>query len=304
MIHFDHGAHTRAEVEVRDLPRRRRPHDTGAPRDRHREHGVVRRLPSRARGVDRLRHLSSLRKRMVERRTFLKGSALAAGVALLEACGDEVQYLVQPLERPEGRPGEGRVEAVGVRAVRRRLRHHWCAWSTATRARSKGCARTRSTTAGCARWVRPRSRPTTIPTASPRRWCGAEPGGDGRREGRMAAPIEARRSKPVEWDAALAAAAEAIARAAPATRRRSCSSTAAATRSSHAMLARLARAIGAPAPIAARVAAGEVERRAAQIALGFDTARRLRPAARRLHSLDRSRLPRSRARSRRGRPGR
>ena len=44
---------------------------------------------------------------MVERRTFLIGSALAAGVALLEACGDEVQYLVQPLERPEGRPGEG-----------------------------------------------------------------------------------------------------------------------------------------------------------------------------------------------------
>src|SRR5262245_65379205 len=44
---------------------------------------------------------------MVERRTFLKGSALAAGTALLQACGEDVQYLVQPLERPEGRPGEG-----------------------------------------------------------------------------------------------------------------------------------------------------------------------------------------------------
>ena len=34
---------------------------------------------------------------MVERRTFLKGSAVAAGAALLEGCGEDVQYLVQPL---------------------------------------------------------------------------------------------------------------------------------------------------------------------------------------------------------------
>lgn len=42
----------------------------------------------------------------MERRDFLKSSALAAGVALLEACGrKQVDYFVQPLERTPGRPG-------------------------------------------------------------------------------------------------------------------------------------------------------------------------------------------------------
>ena len=43
----------------------------------------------------------------LKRRSFLKTSALAAGVSLLDACGgEEIQYLVQPLERPEARAGE------------------------------------------------------------------------------------------------------------------------------------------------------------------------------------------------------
>ncbi|MDX1385607.1 MAG: nitrate reductase, partial [Thermoanaerobaculia bacterium] len=45
----------------------------------------------------------------MKRRTFLKSSALAAGASLLQACGkEEIQYLVQPLERQPGRPGLSR----------------------------------------------------------------------------------------------------------------------------------------------------------------------------------------------------
>ncbi len=93
-----------------------------------------------------------------KRRTFLKGSALAAGVALLEACGATTcstwcSRSSDPRVARARASGSSRCAGSAPPAAA-----PWCASSTATRARSKGCARTRSTTAGCARWVRPRSR--------------------------------------------------------------------------------------------------------------------------------------------------
>ena len=212
---------------------------------------------------------------MVERRTFLKGSALAAGVALLEACGgDDVQYLVQPLERPEGRPGEGlwkqsvcgqcaagcgtlvRIvdgDARKVEGLRAHPVNHGglCALGQAALQAHYDPDRV----------IAPMTRRIAQAAAD-----GAEadaPRGD------RTAPLEA-----AEWDAALAAAAEAIAGAAT----RDPSSIVFVDGSGntflHALLARLASAIGAPAPIALEPPHLEVERRAARIALGFD-----RPAA-------------------------
>ena len=77
MIHFDHGAHTRAEVKARSATATSAM--TLARRGRHREHGVVHRLSSRARGVDRLRHLPSLRSEW-SNVALSSNSALAAGL--------------------------------------------------------------------------------------------------------------------------------------------------------------------------------------------------------------------------------
>ncbi len=211
---------------------------------------------------------------MVERRTFLKGSALAAGVALLEACGEDVQYLVQPLERPEGRPGEG----VWKQSV--------CGQCAA------GCGTMVRVVDGDARKVEGlRAHPinhgglcalgqaalqahydpdrVTAPMA---RRAVAAAGGGARQDAAVkdrSSPLEA-----VEWDAALGAAAEAIAAAVASDPSSIVFVDGSGNTFLHALLARLAGAIGAPAPIALEPPHLEVERRAARIALGFD-----RPAA-------------------------
>jgi anaerobic selenocysteine-containing dehydrogenase len=195
----------------------------------------------------------------VERRSFLKGSALAAGVALLEACGrDDVQYLVQPLERPEGKPGES-------------------VWKTSVCGQ---CA------AGCGTTVR-------IVDGDPRKVEGlhAHPinhGGlcalgqaalqghydpDRVTEPRVRRGAGHQRTLPLEavpWEPALAAAGEAIARAAA----HDPSSIVFVDGSGNsflaAMLARLAHALGAPPPVTIEPPHLEVERRAAEAALGFD----------------------------------
>ncbi|HEX2465864.1 MAG TPA: molybdopterin dinucleotide binding domain-containing protein [Thermoanaerobaculia bacterium] len=208
---------------------------------------------------------------MVERRTFLKGSALAAGVALLEACGgDDVQYLVQPLERPEGRPGEG----VWKQSV--------CGQCSA------GCGTVVRVVDGDARKVeglrahpinhgglcalgqaalQAHYDPDRVTAPMVRRGAPAELAGsktDAQPKDRSA-PLEA-----VEWDAALAAAAEAIAAAATHDPSSIVFVDGSGNTFLHALLVRLARAIGAPAPIALEPSQLEVERRAAAIALGFD----------------------------------
>ncbi|HVR29469.1 MAG TPA: twin-arginine translocation signal domain-containing protein, partial [Thermoanaerobaculia bacterium] len=151
----------------------------------------------------------------MERRTFLKASALGAGVALLEGCARrEIQYLVQPLERPEGRPGEGvwkpsvcgqcaagcgtlvRVVDGDARKVEGRRSHPI----------SHGglCALGQAALQG---HYDPDRVTTPLARRGPAEGQSSVASRSGTREGR--APLE-----PVEWQQALALAAEAIARAA------------------------------------------------------------------------------------------
>jgi anaerobic selenocysteine-containing dehydrogenase len=205
-----------------------------------------------------------------ERRSFLKASALAAGVALLEACGrDDVQYLVQPLERPEGKPGES-------------------VWKTSVCGQcAAGCGTTVRVVDGDPRKVEGlRAHPINHGglcalgqaalqghydpdrVTEPRLRPGASA------KGGASSPAERRERtlplEPVLWEPGLAAAGEAIARAAA----RDPSSIVFVDGSGSsflsAMLQRLAHALGAPPPVTLEPPHFEVERRAASIALGFD----------------------------------
>jgi anaerobic selenocysteine-containing dehydrogenase len=208
-------------------------------------------------------------QRGIRRRTFLEGSALAAAVAMLEACGrDEVQYLVQPLERPEGRPGEG----VWKQSV--------CGQCAA------GCGTMVRVVDGDARKVEGiRAHPinhgglcaigqaalqshydpdrVTRPLV---RAGAATEAPEGRAKDRSGA------LEPAEWDTALAAAAEAIARAAARDPQSIVFVDGSGNTFLHAMLARLAYALGAPPPVVLESAQAEVERRASRLALGFASA--------------------------------
>jgi anaerobic selenocysteine-containing dehydrogenase len=206
---------------------------------------------------------------MVERRTFLKGSALAAGSALLQACGEDAQYLVQPLERPEGRPGEG-------------------VWKTSVCGQcAAGCGTTVRVVDGDARKLEGlRTHPINHGGLCALGQAGLQAHYDPDRitapmvrrpvaQGVNAKVSAARRSErpdpleAVEWDAALKVAAEAIAAAAASDPRSVVFVDGSGNSFLHALLARLARAIGAPAPLALEPPQLEVEREAARIALGF-----------------------------------
>jgi anaerobic selenocysteine-containing dehydrogenase len=198
----------------------------------------------------------------MERRTFLKSSALGAGVALLEGCARrDVEYLVQPLERPEGRPGEG-------------------VWKPSVCGQ---CA------AGCGTLVR-------VVDGDPRKVEGARTHpvnhgglcalGQAALQGHYdpdrvtvpllrpasAGPRDARDPlAPATWEQALERAAEAIARAAVEDPSSIVFVDGSGGTFLHALLARLAAALGAPAPIALTAPQEEVERRAAEIVLGWTT---------------------------------
>ena len=232
---------------------------------------------------------------MVERRTFLKGSALAAGVALLEACGER-RAVPGAAARAAGRPARRRgVEAVGVRSVRGRLRNAGPR-RRRRRAQGRGAARApdqpwRAVRAGSGRAPGPlRPRPGDGADGAARSL-----GGGGRREdGGAASRIEARRSKPSSgtrrWPPRRRPSPRAVAR--------DPSSIVFVDGSGntflHALLARLARRHRRAGADRARAAAPGGGAARGSNRARIRSARRLRPAALRLHSLDRSRLPRSR----------
>ena len=237
----------------------------------------------------------------MERRTFLKASALGAGVAFLEGCARrEVQYLVQPLERPEGRPGEGvwkpsvcgqcpsgcgtlvRVIDGDARKVEGQRAHPvnhggLCPLGqaalqghydpdrvTAPRARRAGGGGEASET-GSAAGAAAAAGTAAGSTGSPADGASeADTGGPSPRADR--GPLDV-----VSWDEALTQAAEAIARAAADDPSAVVFVDGSGNTFLHALLARLADALGAPAPVALVSPQAEVERRAAEIALGFDT---------------------------------
>jgi anaerobic selenocysteine-containing dehydrogenase len=190
----------------------------------------------------------------VERRDFLKTSALAAGVSLLEACGRrEVQYLVQPLERQPGRPGT---------SVWRNSVCGQCPAGCGTRVRLvDGDARKVEGLSGhpvnhgglCALGqasLQGHYNPDRI--ASPKKRRGARGSGEW---------------EDISWEEALEQAAGAIA-AAP----DPASVLMLSGRSDpfvDALLDRLAGALGAPQPIAVEAPEIEIERRAAALVPGF-----------------------------------
>ncbi len=89
-VRFNHAPHIRAARGLRHLPRRYDQADHGRTQSEY-EHGLLYQVPQAKAGLDRLRDLSLLKNRsagelFMERRNFIKISALSGVMATLDAC--------------------------------------------------------------------------------------------------------------------------------------------------------------------------------------------------------------------------
>ena len=190
----------------------------------------------------------------MERRSFLKTSALAAGVSLLDACGgEEIQHLIQPLEQPEARAGVS-------------------LWKTSVCGQcAAGCGTVVRVVDGEAKKVEG-LRPHPINHGG---LCAL---GQASLQGyynpdRVTKPMRRRGNRgseleEISWEDALGTVAEALGRAAAKDPGAIAFVEGSGESLIEALLSRLAAALSAPSPSRIAPLAAEVERRAAEIVLG------------------------------------